>query len=411
MAFTTAHGSRLDVLDAGSSGVVVLDRTPFYAEAGGQVGDAGSLVADGLRFEVEDTQRSGDQHLHIGRLASGRLAVGARVRALVDADRRRLIMANHSATHLLHAALRRTLGLHVSQMGSLVDAEHLRFDFSHPQPVSAEELAAIESLVNEQVQANTEVGVEHMGFEDALEEGAVALFGEKYGERVRVLTMGSDYSVELCGGTHVRRTGDVGLFRIAGESGIAQGVRRIEAVTGSAARARIVELDRLVQRLADDLKSTPRNLADRVAALAEENRRLAREVKDLTQRLVSGAGTDLVNAARKVNGIKVVAAQIEGDAKAMMQTLDVLKSRLRPAVIVLAQRNQGKVSLVAGLSKELTGQMQAPDLIRRVGDAVGARGGGSPVLARAGGGDRPEALADALAGVADWVRERTNGPP
>ena len=320
-------------------------------------------------------------------------------------------MANHSATHLLHAALRRVLGTHVSQMGSLVDPEHLRFDFSHPQPVTAEELAAIEAMVNGKVQANTEAGIAHMSFDEALETGAIALFGEKYGDRVRVLAMGGDYSVELCGGTHVRRTGDIGLFRITSESGIAQGVRRVEAVTGTAALAQVSELDRLVQRLVDDLKSVPRNLADRVATLVEENRRLAREVKELTQRLASGFGTDLIDGARDVGGIKVVAAEIEGDAKALMQTLDMLKSRLNPAVIVLAQRNKGKVNLVAGLSKELTGQMQAPALVKSVGEVVGARGGGSPVLARAGGGDRPEKLADALATVADWVRERSGGAP
>ena len=404
-----SEGSRLDALEAGQAGVVVLDRTPFYAEAGGQVGDTGVLNGDGIRFDVRDTQRSGEQHLHIGRLAAGRLEVGEGLNAAVDAGRRRLIMANHSATHLLHAALRRLLGTHVSQMGSLVDPEHLRFDFSHPQPVTAEELAAIEAMVNGKVQANTEVGIAHMSFDEALETGAIALFGEKYGDRVRVLTMGGDYSVELCGGTHVGRTGDIGLFRFTSESGIAQGVRRVEAVTGPAALARVSELDGLVQRLADDLKSTPRNLADRVAALAAENRRLAREVKELTQRLASGFGSGLVDGAQDVNGIKVVAAEIEGDAKAMMQTLDMLKSRLSPAVIVLAQQNKGKVNLVAGLSKDLTGQMQAPALIGSVGEVVGARGGGSPVLARAGGGDRPERLADALATVADWVRERSGG--
>ncbi len=405
------EGSRLDALEAGQAGVVVLDRTPFYAESGGQVGDTGVLNGDGIRFDVQDTQRSGEQHLHIGRLAAGRLEVGEGLNAAVDAGRRRLIMANHSATHLLHAALRRVLGTHVSQMGSLVDPEHLRFDFSHPQPVTAEELAAIEAMVNGKVQANTEAGIAHMSFDEALETGAIALFGEKYGDRVRVLAMGGDYSVELCGGTHVKRTGDIGLFRITSESGIAQGVRRVEAVTGTAALAQVSELDRLVQRLADDLKSVPRNLADRVAALVEENRRLAREVKELTQRLASGFGTDLIDGARDVGGIKVVAAEIEGDAKALMQTLDMLKSQLNPAVIVLAQRNKGKVNLVAGLSKELTGQMQAPALVKSVGEAVGARGGGSPVLARAGGGDRPEKLADALATVADWVRERSGGAP
>ena len=406
-----SEGNPLDALEAGQAGVVALDRTPFYAEAGGQVGDTGLLESDGLRFEVQDTQRSGEQHLHIGSTTAGRLETGSRVRATVDASRRRLIMANHSATHLLHAALRKVLGPHVSQMGSLVDAEHLRFDFSHGQPVTADELADIEALVNEQVFANTDVGVARTSFDQAVEQGAIALFNEKYGDEVRVLTMGGGYSVELCGGTHVGRTGDIGLCRIAAESGIAQGVRRIEAVTGAAALARVSEVDRLVQRLADGLKSTPQNLEDRVGTLVEENRRLAREVKDLTQRLASGFGSDLVDGAQDVGGIKVVAAQIEGDAKAMMQTLDLLKSRLNPVVILLAQENKGKINLVAGVSKELTERMQAPDLIRSVGAAVGARGGGSPVLARAGGGDRPEKLAGALAGVPDWVRERLEASP
>ena len=401
-----AEGARLDALEPGQSGVVVLDRTPFYAEAGGQVGDTGTLANNGFRFEVQDTQRSADQHLHVGRVASGRVHVGERLQAEVDTPRRRCIMANHSATHLMHAALRRVLGPHVSQKGSLVDAQHLRFDFSHPQPVTQDELTAIEAMVNERVLANHKVGLARMSFDQAVASGAIALFGEKYGDEVRVLTMGDGYSVELCGGTHVRRTGDVGLFRITAESGIAQGLRRIEAVTGTTALARVSELDALVRRLAEQLKSSPDNLEDRVSALADENRRLAKEVKFLTQRLASGFGADLVEGASEVNGINVVAAEIEGDAKAMMQTLDMLKSRLQPVVIVLAQQNKGKVNLVAGLSRDLTDRIQAPELIRGVADAVGARGGGSPVLARAGGG-RPEKLAEALAGVVQWVRERT----
>ncbi len=408
--YDTDGGAR-DALEAGEAGVVVLDRTPFYAEAGGQVGDTGHLQAEGLRFDVEDTQRSGEQHLHIGSLAAGRLTIGDRLQASVDSPRRRLIMANHSATHLLHAALRKVLGPHVSQKGSLVDAEHLRFDFSNPRPVTTEELADIETLVNEQILANTEVGIARMGFDQAVEQGAIALFGEKYGDEVRVLTMGGDYSVELCGGTHVRRTGDIGLCRITAESGIAQGVRRIEAVTGPAALARIAEQDRLVKRLAEALKSTPGQLAERVDALVEENRNLAGEVKVLTKRLASGFGSDLVDGARDVNGIKVVAASIEGDAKAMMQTLDLLKSRLNPVVIVLAQQNNAKINLVASVSKALTEHVQAPDLLKHVGDAVGARGGGNAVLARAGGGDRPEKLPEALASVADWVREQSGESP
>ena len=404
-------GKRLDALESGQTGVVVLDRTPFYAQAGGQVGDTGALANNAFRFEVQDTQRSADQHLHIGRVASGRVRVGERLRAEVDGERRRRIMANHSATHLMHAALRGVLGPHVGQMGSLVDAQHLRFDFSHTQPVTDAELAAVEGLVNEQVHANSEVGVAQMSFDNAVESGAVALFGEKYGDEVRVLTMGDGYSVELCGGTHVQRTGDVGLFRVTAESGIAQGVRRIEAVTGAEALAQVSELDGLVRRLAVQLKSRPDSLEARVTALTEENRRLAKEVKELTRRLASGFGSDLVDGAVEINGIKVVAVEIEGDAKAMMQTLDMLKSRLNPAAIILAQRNKGKISLAAAVSESLTDRLQAPDLMRRVADLVGARGGGSPVLARAGGGNLPEKLEEALAGVAAWVQERTSLKP
>ena len=427
------EGGPLGALEAGQAGVIVLDRTPFYAEAGGQVGDTGVLEAEGLSFEVRDTQRSGEQHLHIGAVAAGKVKIGARLRATVDASRRRLIMANHSATHLLHAALRTVLGPHVSQMGSLVDAERLRFDFSHGQPLTAAERNDIEALVNEQVFANADVGVARMNYDEAIDKGAIALFGEKYGDEVRVLTMGGDWSVELCGGTHVRRTGDIGLCRITAESGIAQGVRRIEAVTGAAALARVSEVDGLVQRLADSLKSTPHNLQKRAAALVEENRLLAKENKELQQRLAairakeltqphldreaeaqSGtarAKADLAPGTQEVNGIKVVTAQIEGDAKAMMQTLDHLKSRLNRAVIVLAQVNNGKVNLVASVSQELTGNMQAPDLVRHLGKAVGARGGGSLVLARAGGGDRPEKLAEALATVTEWVRDHSGDAP
>ena len=402
-----AEGGRLPFLADAATAVVVLDRTPFYAEAGGQVGDIGVLEGDGFRFQVRDTRKSGDQHLHLGHLLEGELALGSETTARVDEARRRRIRGNHSATHLLNAALRKVLGAHVRQMGSLVDADHLRFDFSHHQPVSAAELARIERLINEQIQANGEVAVTHASYDDAIAQGALAMFGEKYGDRVRVLAMGGDYSVELCGGTHVARTGDIGLCKITGESAIAAGARRIEAVTGPAALAWVANMEGTVRRLAEALQSSPQDVAERVAALMEENRRMDLEVRHLKQRLASDLGAELADSAQQVNGIKVVAAEVPGDAKTMMQTLDALKSRLNPAVIVLGQNSGGKVSLVVGLSKNLTGRLQAPELVRQIGALVGARGGGSPIMARAGGGDRPEKLADALRQVAAWVRERS----
>ncbi|MEQ8992061.1 MAG: alanine--tRNA ligase, partial [Pseudomonadales bacterium] len=273
-----AEGKAVDALDAGQRGIVVLDRTPFYAESGGQVGDRGLILGDGVRFRVEDTQVSGDQHLHVGVVDSGRVSAGIRVRAEVDAERRRRIMLNHSATHLMHAALRNVLGTHVQQKGSLVAPERLRFDFSHTQPMTPEQLAAVEDEVNRQIQANTAVGVEHLGYDEAMSRGAMALFGEKYGDEVRVLTMGDGFSVELCGGTHVSRTGDIGLFRILSETGVAAGVRRIEAVTGPGALAWVDSTARLVDDVAGLVRASRTDVRDKVAALVDENRRLAREL-------------------------------------------------------------------------------------------------------------------------------------
>ncbi len=405
VALFDSAGDAVESIGEGAEGIAVLDRTPFYAESGGQVGDTGAL-GGGLRFEVADTIVAGDQHLHIGRMAQGELRVGVPVAAEVDAQRRRMIRANHSATHLLHAALRRVLGDHVQQRGSLVDADRLRFDFSHGQPVEDAELQAIERLVNDQIQANSEVATRHMSYPEAIESGAVALFGEKYGDQVRVLAMGGDYSVELCGGTHVSRTGDIGLCKVTSESGIAAGVRRIEAVTGHAALARMADAERRLSQLAEALRTTPSGLQERLLAVLDENQALKRSLRAATDRLASDEGGDLAEAAVEVGGVKVVAAQAPGDAKAMMKTLDLLKSQLDRYVIVLGQANGGKVSLVAALSPDLTDIMQAPDLINAIGAEVGARGGGRPELARAGGGERIDRLAGALAGVADWVGER-----
>jgi alanyl-tRNA synthetase len=401
-----ADGRTVDSLSAGQRGIVVLDRTPFYAESGGQIGDRGVLSGDGVRFEVEDTQLSGDQHLHVGVLQSGRLTTGDRVRAEVDAERRRRIMLNHSATHLMHAALRRVLGTHVTQKGSLVAPDRLRFDFSHPQPMTAEEIAAVESEVNRQIQANTAVGVERVGYDEAIKRGAMALFGEKYGDEVRVLSMGDGYSVELCGGTHVGRTGDIGLFHIVAESGIAAGVRRIEAVTGPGALEWVDATERIVADVGTLVRSSRSDVRDKIAALVEENRRLTRELERVQQKLASSQGADLAGRAVEVDGVKVLAAAVEGDPRSLLSTLDSLKSKLGSAVIVLGNVSDGKVSLIAGVTKDLTDRVAAPDLIALVGPHVGAKGGGRPDMARAGGGDNPDALTGALERVPAWVAQR-----
>jgi alanyl-tRNA synthetase len=400
------YGKSLNILTSGDRGVVVLDRTPFYAESGGQVGDVGLLSGDGVHFEVDDTQASGDQHLHIGVLETGTLEVGQRVHAAVDAERRRRIMLNHSATHLMHAALRQVLGSHVQQKGSLVAPDRLRFDFSHPQPMTADEISRVEDEVNRRIQANTPVGVEHLPYDEAITRGAMALFGEKYGDEVRVLSMGDNFSVELCGGTHVERTGDIGVFRLISEAGIASGVRRIEALTGPGALEWIEATDRIVYDVGELLRAGRSEVRDKVAGLVEENRKLTRELERLKQKLASSQGSDLAGQAVDVDGVKVLASPVEGDPKSLLQTLDMLKSKLGSAVIVLGSVADGQVSLIAGVSKDLTDRVSAPDLISLVGLDVGAKGGGRPDMARAGGGDKPDALGPALAKVQGWVAER-----
>jgi len=405
-ALLDSDGQPVDALAAGDAGVVVLDRTPFYGESGGQVGDTGSLEGGGRLFRVDDTLVSGDQHLHVGELQQGSLHVGDRLTATVDAERRRRTVLNHSATHLMHAALRKVLGEHVQQKGSLVAPDRLRFDFSHPEPLSAAEIDAIEAEVNGQIQSNSAVDVAHMGYDDAIEHGAMALFGEKYGDEVRVLTMGNGYSVELCGGTHVARTGDIGLFKITQESGVAAGIRRIEAVTGPGALAWVDrQLDTLGQ-VASLLRAGRGDAAEKVAGVIEDNRRLEKELAQLKQKLASSEGADLADRAQDVSGVKVLAAPVAGDGKSMLQTLDALKSKLGSAVVVLGHADGGRVSLIAGVTKDLVDRITAPELIEQVGPAVGARGGGRPDMARAGGGDKPEALAAALEAVAPFVAER-----
>ena len=397
----------VDILASGQDGVVVLDRTPFYAEAGGQVGDTGTLKTGDAEFVVRDTTSNGRQHLHRGVLQKGQLRVGATVVASVESERRRLTALNHSATHLLHAALRRVLGAHVQQKGSLVSSEHLRFDFSHALPVTETELREIEAIVNREIQRNTPVQTEVLGFQQALDKGAMALFGEKYGDRVRVLTMGDGFSVELCGGTHVRRTGDIGLLRIIAESGIAAGVRRIEALTGPAALAFTETGENDLKQIVALLRSSRRDVVDKVKSLVTQNRDLQRELDSLKQRAAASRGVDLADSARDVRGVKVLAAEVPGDdPKALLGTLDALKSKLGSAVIVLGQIADAKVNLIVGVTKDVTDRVKAGDLIGMVGAQVGARGGGRPDMARAGGGDRPDALPAALQSVEAWVAER-----
>lgn len=403
------EGVPVDQLNAGQAGVVVLDETPFYAESGGQIGDTGLIAHDGGSFRVTDTQVAGDQFLHIGELVDGTLSAGVEVRATIDEARRQLIKLNHSATHLMHAALRKVLGPHVEQKGSLVAPDRLRFDFSNPEPVSAVELRAVEAMVNEQIQANSAVEVAEMGYDAAIEKGAMALFGEKYGSEVRVLSMGGDYSVELCGGTHVARTGDIGLFRITGETGIAAGVRRVEAVTGPGALEWTLANEDALNHVASLVKGSRTDAADKVGALLDENKRLGRELAQAQEKLAASQGSDLADQAEEVAGVQVLAARVEGDSKGLMQTLDTLKSKLGTAAIVLGHVEGDKVSLIAGVSKDLTDRIKAPDLINAVGVQVGAKGGGRPDMARAGGGSKPEALTDALASVPDWLRDQLGG--
>ncbi|WP_027328974.1 alanine--tRNA ligase [Marinimicrobium agarilyticum] len=400
-------GQAVDRLSEGDDGVVVLDRTPFYAESGGQVGDTGYLETEsGLRFEVRDCSKEGASHLHVGRLLHGSLAVGDSLLARVDGRVRQATALNHSATHLMHAALRQVLGEHVAQKGSLVDSERLRFDFSHFEPVKPQEIKAIEALVNEQIRANTEVLTEQMDIERAKDKGAMMLFGEKYGEEVRVLTMGDGFSVELCGGTHARRTGDIGLFRITAESGVAAGVRRIEAVTGAGALELFDELEDLAEGAAQALKTRRAQVPEKVQQLLTQNRKLEKELTALKAKLATAGGGNLLDEAKEVAGIKVLAVKLEGaDSKSLRDSADQLKNKLGSGVVLLAAVEGEKVSLVAGVTKDLTGKLKAGDLMRDIAAKVGGKGGGRPDMAQGGGTD-PAGLAAALESVPAWVEQQ-----
>ena len=403
-------GEQVERLAAGEQGEVVLDRTPFYAESGGQVGDTGTLTSQGgaqpARFAVTDTQKRGGAISHLGTLESGTLAVGDTLAADVDATRRDAIRRNHTATHLLHAALRRVLGTHVQQKGSLVAPDRLRFDFAHFQPVTATELREIERLVNAEIRANAAADTKLMAYDDAVASGAMALFGEKYDSHVRVLRLG-DFSTELCGGTHVARAGDIGLFKIVSEGGVAAGVRRIEALTGAGAVEYVEASDDLLREVAGLVRGTREDLGEKLRGTLERVRELEKEVRALKDKLASGQGTDLAAGAIDVGGVKVVATQIEGaDAGALRSAVDQLKERLKSAVIVLASvESPAKIVLVAGVTPDQSKRVLAGELVGAVAAKVGGKGGGRPDFAQAGG-TNPAALPDALGGVADFVRSK-----
>jgi len=417
------NGHPVEQLAEGARGTVVLDRTPFYAESGGQVGDTGVLTwlpessaggstasgtgagVDGgqwspvSEFRVDDTQKLGAAYGHVGTVVHGGLRVGQRVNALVDGERREAIRLNHTATHLLHAALRRVLGDHVQQKGSLVAPDRLRFDFSHYEAVKPDELAAVEKMVNDEIRRNVDAEIREMPYDEAIASGAIAFFGDKYGDRVRVLRLG-DFSTELCGGTHVRRSGDIGLFKIVSESGVAAGIRRIEAVTGQGALDFIAANERLLRGVAGLVRGGRDEVVDKVEQLIERSRSLEREVQKLKAQLASGGGNrDLLDEATDVGGVKVLVARIDGvDNKALRDTVDRLKDRLGSGVVVLGSADGDKVRLVAGVTKDLMGRIAAGELIRAVAEQVGGKGGGRPDFAQAGG-NRPDLLDEALASV------------
>ena len=403
-------GAEVASAAAGEEVQIVLDRTPFYAESGGQVGDVGMLTNGKARFVVTDTKKLGDAHLHIGRVESGSFKKGDIVTASVDAATRQATVLNHSATHLLHAALRKVLGTHVIQKGSLVAPDRLRFDFSHTQPVTPQELDAIERLVNAEIRRNSAAEIRHLPYDAAIKSGAMALFGEKYGDEVRVLRFG-EFSTELCGGTHVSRTGDIGFFKITSEGGIASGIRRIEAVTGEGALEAVKAADATLKRVASALRASPAELESKVTQLLERQKKLEQDLASTKSKLTSGHRGDLAERAVHVNGVQVVATAIDGaDAQSLREAVDSLKGRLGSAVIVLGTvTEEGKVALVAGVTADLTQKIRAGDLVGEISKIVGGRGGGRPDFAQAGGTD-PSQLEAALEGaLSRWSPRKLGG--
>ncbi|MBN8426845.1 MAG: alanine--tRNA ligase [Xanthomonadales bacterium] len=400
------EGQALSELRAGEAATLILDRTPFYAESGGQVGDHGRLLGSALQFDVADTQKlAGVYFGHVGTLAQGVLKVGDALCGEVDSARRQAIVLNHSATHLLHAALREVLGDHVAQKGSQVAPERLRFDFSHFQPMTGAELAQVEALVNAEIRRNVAVEVHHMGMQEALDFGAMALFGEKYGEEVRVLKMGA-FSTELCGGTHASRTGDIGVFKIVSEGGVASGVRRIEAVSGAGALAYIREEESRLDEVADLLGASATDVAGKLRQLLDRQRQLEKTVEQFKAKSAAGAAADLAASATDVGGFKLVAARLEGlDVKGLRDAVDNLKQKLPDAVILLASASEGKASLIAGVNGAALGKVKAGDVVGFVAAQINGKGGGRPDMAQGGGEDGP-ALLTALQALPTWVAAR-----
>jgi len=398
-------GEHVDQLHQGQQGILVLDHSPFYAESGGQAGDLGQISTDSANFEVSDTRKQGKAFTHIGLCENGEFKVGDQVTAHINEQNRIATGLNHSATHLLHAALQQVLGDHVAQKGSLVNAQRLRFDFSHFEPVNAEQLHEIERLVNQQIRLNHDIETNIMSLDDAKQSGAMALFGEKYEEDVRVLKMG-DFSTELCGGTHANRTGDIGLLKITSEAGIASGVRRIEAVTGSSALDYVDTNQARLNDVADMIKAKPDNIQEKAAQLVQRTRQLEKELEILKGKLASSAGSDLASSAQDIAGIKVLAAQLEGaDGKSLRDTVDQLKNKLGTAAIILSSVEGEKITLIAGVTKDATDKVRAGELVAHVAAQVGGKGGGRPDMAQ-GGGTQPQNLNTALDSVSDWISSK-----
>ncbi len=402
------EGSQVNEISAGDEAVIVLDRTPFYAESGGQTGDIGEISSGHGSFLVEDTLKiQADVFGHKGRMSTGKLAVGEGIDAQVDAESRQRAAYNHSATHLMHAALRRVLGNHVTQKGSLVNAERTRFDFAHPQPLTVDEIRQIEEQVNAEIRRNNRVETRLMKHEEAIKAGAMALFGEKYGDEVRVVGMG-DFSTELCGGTHVKRTGDIGLFKVVAEGGVAAGVRRIEAVTGPGALAYAQAQEMTLREVADLVRAQPQEVAARLAQIQDQVKALEKELARYKSKMAASQGDDLASQATEVAGIKVLAAMIEGaDAKALRELADKLRDKLQSCAVVLGSTLDGKVALIAAVTPDAIGRIKAGELVNFVAAQVGGKGGGKPDLAQAGG-TLPENLPTALAGVLDWISGKLN---
>ena len=400
-----AEGEQIETASEGMNVAVVLDKTCFYAESGGQVGDTGYLTTSAAKIEILDCKKSGEHSLHIGRVLSGSINNGDLVSAQVDKNLRQSIALNHSATHLAHEALRQVLGDQVSQKGSLVDSEKLRFDFSHNQAVTAEQIRQVEQMVNREIMRNTEVSTELMSMDQAKEQGAMALFGEKYGDQVRVLSMGGDFSVELCGGTHVERTGDIGLIKIISESSVASGVRRIEAVTGKAALAYCEQTQDTVEKVAEIAKVAKAKVTDKVRQVMEENRRLQKEIDQLKQKLANSSGSDIMSSAQQVKGITVLSTIVDGaDAKSLKSVADQVRSKIEKGVFFLVAKEGDKASLVAGVTKNLTSDIKAGDLMKHVSSQLDGKGGGRPDMAMGAASDLTN-LAQALESVALWVED------